>query len=396
MVTYVALLMFLQLGEASARATFYSALLFVPWILKAFARRWVGRMRCSKLAIHTLEVLLVAGLIFVAFSFYRGSEMVFLALFLVSLLSACHQLAVSAFFERSLSPSELRQLAAPRLVSSQVATILTYGGLIFLVGTFEVYLRQVLSSWAFGSYVAAGIFMLFALFHLFSLKKSCEAEAGQVFAANACGAAELPMTERLRRNPNWWKSAFMLFLLLFPQGLMFYARVLYLYGASIDGGLQCTMQEIGFAQGTIGVIAFCTGIVLGRRLVSRRALSRLFSPMALCIVLSPFVYLCMTIWPPTTLWSLCFCTLLAQFLFGFGLNVCRLPIVQISGERYRHAVNLLQVPVVLAVMFLPMAVSGWLVECLGFQAFFCLNVLSAPMSLLGIYLLRRREIPPVD
>jgi long-subunit fatty acid transport protein len=61
------------------------------------------------------------------------------------------------------------------------------------------------------------------------------------------------------------------------------------------GGLQCTMQEIGFAQGTVGVIAFSIGLFVGRRLIKHYTLPRLFWPMALCIVLSPFVYLGMTV-----------------------------------------------------------------------------------------------------
>ena len=45
-------------------------------------------------------------------------------------------------------------------------------------------------------------------------------------------------------------------------------------------------------------------------------------------------------------------------------------------------------------MIVPMAVSGWLVQQLGYNSFFLVNALSAPVCLLGIYLLKRREFPP--
>ena len=48
-VTYVALLMLLQLGLAPAEATFCSALLFVPWVLKSFMRPWISRVRNLRL-----------------------------------------------------------------------------------------------------------------------------------------------------------------------------------------------------------------------------------------------------------------------------------------------------------------------------------------------------------
>ena len=160
------------------------------------------------------------------------------------------------------------------------------------------------------------------------------------------------------------------------------------------GGLQCTMQEIGFAQGTVGVIAFSIGLFVGRRLIKHYTLPRLFWPMALCIVLSPFVYLCMTVWPPQSLWQLCLCTMSAQLLFGLGIGICRLPFSAISGARYRNTINMLQIPLVSAALIVPMALSGWLVEQMGFSNYFLMNALSAPICLLGIFLLKRREIPP--
>ena len=171
---------------------------------------------------------------------------------------------------------------------------------------------------------------------------------------------------------------------------MFHSRVLYLFDAQVRGGLQCTMQEIGFAQGTVGVIAFSIGLALGRRLIVRHTLQRLFWPMALSLSLSPFVYLGMTFWPPQSLPALCCCTMTAQLLFGLGLGVCRLPISAISGTRYRNTINMLQIPLVSAAMLVPMAMSGWLVEQLGYNTYFLVNALSAPVCLLLIFLLRRR------
>ena len=182
-------------------------------------------------------------------------------------------------------------------------------------------------------------------------------------------------------------------LLLLPQGLMFHARVLYLYMSNAVGGLGCTIQEIGFAQGTVGVIAFSVGMGLGRLLIMRYSLDRLFWPMAVSIVLSPFVYLAMTHWPPASLGLLCCATMTAQFLFGLGIGVCRLPVGAVSGGRYRNTANLLHIPLVAAALVVPMALSGLLVEQMGFAGYFLLNALTAPFCLVGIYLLRRREIP---
>ena len=386
--------MLLQLELRPAIATLWSALLFLPWVLKSFMRAWVRRVGHFRQMLHLIEVLLFISLVFLAFSFNRGPSAVFFSLLLVSLLCAWHELAARMYYERMLRPVFQKLLTGPKLACSQVAIIFTYGALIFLVGTLQVYFRQIRYSWSVGCYVAAGLFLIFFFHHLIWLRNPRIGDNGAKHSVGASVKAELRIIDRIRHQEKWWQPVLVLFLLLLPQGLMFHARVLYLYLSQAQGGLQCTMQEIGFAQGTVGVIAFSIGLFLGRRLIRLYTLERLFWPMALCIVLSPFVYLGMTFWPPQALWQLCLCTMSAQLLFGLGIGICRLPISAISGARYRNTINMLQIPLVSAALIVPMAISGWMVERLGFNTYFLINSLCAPICLLGIYLLKRREIPP--
>ena len=344
MVTYVALLMLLQLGLAPAVATFCSALLFVPWVLKSFMRPWVSRVGRFRQMLHLIEALLFACLLLLAFSFKQGPLAVFFALLMVSLLCAWHELAARMYYEQMLSPSVQRLLTVPKHVCSQAAVIFTYGALIFLVGTLQVYFRQIRYSWAMGCYVAAGLFLFFAFLHLLTL------------ASPALSPMENEVEKR--KATATWHS---------PTG--------------------SAWRGLGFAQGTVGVIAFSLGIAMGRLLIRRHTLHRLFWPMALCVVLSPFVYLGMTIYPPHSLWMLCCCTMTAQLLFGLGISICRLPVSAISGTRYRNNINMLQIPLVSAAMIVPMALSGWMVEQLGYNSYFLVNALSAPVCLLGIFLL---------
>ena len=398
MVTYVALLMLLQLGLAPAEATFCSALLFVPWVLKSFLRSWVSRVGHFRLVLYLIETLLFFGLLALAFAFRHGPVTVFFALMLVSLLCAWHELAARMYYERMLRPVFQRLLIVPKLVCSQVAVIFTYGALIFLVGTLEVYFRQIRYSWSAGCYVTAGILLLFGFLHLKTLSNSSSKGAGQ-FKILRKVQVQVEQNSKLKNavhpeetfaswNSVQWLT--ILFFLLLPQALMFHARVLYLYDTRVHGGLQCTIQEIGFAQGTVGVIAFSLGIALGRLFIikSEKLNDSSFSwPMALSLVLSPFVYLGMTFWPPQSLLALCSCTMLAQFLFGLGLSVCRLPLSAISGTLYHNTVNMLQIPFVSAAMLVPMAISGWMVEQLGYETYFFVNALSAPVCLLAVYLI---------
>jgi hypothetical protein len=97
----------------------------------------------------------------------------------------------------------------------------------------------------------------------------------------------------------------------------------------------------------------------------------------------------MTIETPNDLGTLCVATFHAQFLFGLGFCICRVPISMISGERYRNCANLLSVPLVATCMLLPMIASGFLVVWLGYHQFFLINTLSASICWLLIWVLRR-------
>ena len=403
--------MLLQLRLAPAGATLLSALLFIPWVLKSFMRPWVRLVGHFRQVICLIEILISAALFLLALAFRPGAAAVFPALLLVSLLSAWHELVARMYYESMLRPSFQRLLMVPKLVASQVAVIFTYGALIFLVGTLQVYFRQMIRySWSIGCYVAAGIFLLFAFYHFVSLSKPSSLHMRQREAKKRKPSeGSLPLERKLwrisgdvrressgyeRSAGSLWLPLLMLLFMLLPQGLMFHARVLYLYDTHAHGGLQCTMQEIGFAQGTVGVIAFSLGIALGRLLINRYSLHRLFWPMAICLVLSPFVYFGMTNFPPQSLGMLCLCTMSAQLLFGLGISICRYPISAISGKRYRNAINMLQIPLVSAVLIVPMAVSGWMTERLGYNVYFLVNALSAPICLLFVYLFRRLEAKP--
>lgn len=380
MVTYVALLMLLQMGAAPAVATLLSALLFLPWVLKSFVRPRVERVGHFRVQLHIAEGLLTVVMILLALSFRHGLIVVFVCLMATSLLCAWHELTARMYYERMLTPVFQRLFTSPKMATSQIAVILTYGVLIFMVGTLQVYFRQIRYSWSLGCYVAAGIFLLFTFHHLLWLRNVTE-QPHHKFIEPA----------RPRSLAGVWEDFLLLLLLLLPQGLMFHARVLYLFAEAEDGGLECTMPEIGFAQGTVGVIAFSIGIAIGRRFIAHHRWPQVFWPMAVCLVLSPFVYLGMTVFPPQSLIALSACTMAAQLLFGLGIGICRHPIHNISGARYRNTINMLQIPLISAALLVPMAMSGLLVEWLGYSRFFLLNALSGPVCLLVIWLLRKRK-----
>ncbi len=371
MVTFVALIMFLQMGVGMTMATVYSALLLLPWALQPLMRRLLPRTdkggvyKCCLLGTECLTAVAM-----LSFALFMGNTpLLMLAMLMcISGLTAWHDLLARMYYGSYMAHAQGRWASVVRAMSSQVTMVLTYGLMIMAVGVLEIYFRQraMWYSWALCCYILAGVYGLMTLVNAVLLLGN----------AGVSIRASVPHY----RHRQWMPQVGILALLLFPQGLMFFSRTIFLLARPHEGGLGCTLQEVGFAQGTIGVMAFLLGISVGQRILHRWGGVWMEHALAVCLGLSPVVYLAMTQWPPSDLLLLSGHTFMAQLLFGLGLNGCRRRIEYISGERYRNTVNPLYVPIISLCLLPAMAVSGYLVERLSFRGLYLMDVLCAVVS----------------
>ncbi len=362
LIAFVSLLMFLQTGASPALATLSCGCLFLPYSLAFLLRSKLVNLRRCRLQVQLAELSIVVALMLLALAFtWRSFNTLWLfaLLLLLSLLSAWHGLASRQYYACTLRQQERRLWRLVAMFFSLGGLIFTYGLVLMFVGALQVVYRSIRLAWGQGCYIAAGVLLLFALWHLAALPREASAYAPS------------------RQQPVRWTRPFVsLFMLMLPQSLMFFSRVLFLFAPSSRGGLGCTLQDVAFAQGAVGVIGFSLGLALGLGLYEDKR----FWAMAVALGLSPCVYLAMTLVPPQSLLALSVGTFTAQLLFGFGLPSCRPFLRQLGGGRS------LDLSLVSAAMFLPCVLSGWLVEALGFGAFFAVDASLALVSWLTLAL----------
>ena len=443
MITFVALLMFLQLGEGWGRATLLCSLLTLPWVLKSFVRAKLERQGHLALWLRVTECLIFAMLVVLAFSFEWSTDRtwrVFASLFVLSVLCAAHELMARIHYEHMLRPPVQRLYNVSKMFVSQAVVIITYGIMIVGVGFLEVFYhnrRDALSlSWSMAVYVLAGLYLLFIIYNIIALPGSSRSQYAAVRDGSSLDAlpatastsaqasssdelvasfrAEVRVLDRIMHKPHWLRVLLGLMFLLLPQALMFHARVLFFIAPRSEGGLGATLQEIGLAQGTVGVMAFSLGLVLGHWLtnslftdslshrnhgnhgnfhssfvirhssfVTRHSSFIIHHSSLFLLPLSPLVYWHLSFLLPTSLTAMCAATFVAQLLFGFGLNACRPYVSFFSGNRYRSTTGYFYIPLVALSMLPAMAVSGYLVECLGFHTFFAINAAAIPLAWLA-------------
>lgn len=391
-VTYVALLMLLQFGTSETMATLYSALLFLPWVLKSYFYSKVRKAGRFKRYLHVVEVLMFLCLMGIAVYISEAAVkgwLLFLFLFVLSFLCAWHELLSRLYYGRMLFPRQQRIFNNIKMVASQMALVVTYGALIIVAGFFEVFFRSYQKAWAMESSLVAGGFLVFLVLNVMTLENPKGRNRSRYETLADTVKNELQVVARIRQKPHVLPIVMSLFFLLLPQALLFNTRVFFLLASVEQGGLGCSVQDVGFAQGTIGVLAFSFGLAWGRVLMKRYGISRLFGTTAVVLTLSPLSYMLMASVPQVNnLWLLCCVTFFAQFCFGFGLNVCRLYVPYISEQRYRNTTNFFYVPLVITLMLVPMALSGWLCHQLGYSCYFTLCTSMTPVAWLVLWLCR--------
>lgn len=372
-VTFVALIMFLQMNIGVALSTLFAAILLLPWVAQPLMRRLLPGMGGDRWWLHFIELTMAGTLAMFALTLKNGTWWTMLVLCWISTLSAWHDLLARQYFMRRTTTAQDSLHLVLRALSSQMATVLTYGLMIMAVGVLQIYFRQRSQtySWALGYYLLAGAYLFITLTNMLLLRNP--------------GHTQMNVTRQWPWQQKRWKEQMiMLVLMLLPQGLMFYSRTVFLLTQPQLGGLGCTLQEVGFAHGTIGVIAFLAGVALGKSILNKWGENRTKWPLTICLGISPAVYLAMTQSRPEGVWMLSAYTFVAQLMFGIGLNACRRYIENISGERYRNSVNPLYIPAISLCIMLPMTLSGLLLERLGFANFFLLDTLCAPVTWLTI------------
>lgn len=394
-VMYVALIMLMQFGASELMSSFYVAMLFFPWVMKSYLYNMVRRSGSFKRNLHVVESLLFLCLMGIAVYISEAKvtvSLLFLQLLVLSCLCAWHELLSRLYYIRVLSLHLQPIFLNTKMLSSQVVLVVTYGILIIVAGFFEVFFRSYQKAWAMESSLVAGGFLLLLVLNIIFLPSPRINDRYRPETLSHTVKKELHVLSRIQQKPHVFAMLLSLFLLLLPQALMFNTRVFFLFASTEEGGLGCSVQDVGFAQGTIGVLAFSIGITLGHYLSRKHSDQSLFWPTAIVLTLSPLSYMLMAHYPqPDQMFLLCCTTFFAQFCFGFGLTVCRSFVVYISEQRYRYTTNLLYVPMVASLMIVPMAVSGWLCQVLGYPLFFTLTASLAPVAWLVVALSKTKE-----
>ena len=120
----------------------------------------------------------------------------------------------------------------------------------------------------------------------------------------------------------------------FPEAQLTKITPLFLIDSTAEGGLGLTTDQIGLAQGTLGVIGLLAGGILGGASISRHGLKRCLWAMVLAISIPDLVYVYLSYFPTSDMFLISSCLFIEQIGYGFGFTAYTLFLMYFAkGDR---------------------------------------------------------------
>ena len=385
----VSLVLYKNLGVSNAAVAFYTSWLYLPWVIKPLWSPVVDLLRTRRWWIWTMQLLLGAGLAGVALTipaphFFQWTLLFF---WLLAFSSATHDIAADGFYMLATTEREQSLFIGFRSAFYRVASIGAQGGLVILAGKIFSRTGDYAFAWSVSFGLMAGLLLGLGAYHRFALPRPAVDQPG------LAGASKKFFAEFLRTFGTFFQkpkiAVLLAFLLLYRFGEAQLVKVaqLFLLDARGKGGLGLATEQVGFIYGTIGVIVFLLGALLGGLVVARRGLKFWLWPMLLAIHLPDAVFIWLAYAQPENLTAISMGIAVEQFGYGFGFTAFMLYMIHIARGPHQTAHYAICTGFMALGMMLPGMWSGWLQELIGYPHFFTWVILATIPSFLVVMII---------
>ena len=381
----ISVIMYKRLGISNADLAFYTGWLSLPWVIKLLWSPFIDLIKTKRWWITTMQLLIGAGLAGIAFTvptsyFFQLTLAVF---WLLAFSSATHDIAADGFYMLGLSSHEQALFVGIRSTFYRIATIAGQGLLIMLAGRLETSTQNIPFAWSITFMVLSGVFLALWGYHKFVLPRPhSAASAHQVSTSTLMHEFWATFVSFFRKEQAGIAILFMLLYRL-PEAQLAKMSIPFLIDPIEQGGLGLTTEQIGWVQGTVGIIGLTLGGILGGIAVSHGGLKRWLWPMVWAISLPDIVYVYLSYVQPESLLLVNTCVFIEQFGYGFGFTAYMLYLIYFANGEHKTAHYAICTAFMALGMMIPGMVAGWLQETMGYQHFF-IWIMACTMATFGV------------
>lgn len=371
LIVTVSAIMFRQLGISVADVTLYTSWLYLPWVIKPFWSPFVDLVKTKRWWLLLTQLILGAGLAGVgltlnADNFFRWSLTI---MWLLAFSSATHDISIDGFYMLGLDEGEQSLFVGIRNTAYRIAMIAGQGGLLILVGYFEKTFGSTVRAWTLGFMIAGALMILLWLYHSYILPHPVADCTIGISSRNILREFGMTFVSYFRKADIIPALLFIL-LFRFPEAQLGKIAPLFLVDPTDAGGLGLTTGQIGFAQGTLGVIGLLLGGILGGITLSRYGLRKCIWYMVAAISVPDLVYVYLSWMPTQNLPLISSCVFLEQIGYGFGFTAYTLFLMYFARGEHQTSHYAISTGIMALGMMLPGMISGKLQELMGYRWFF--------------------------
>ncbi|MBR1631453.1 MAG: MFS transporter [Paludibacteraceae bacterium] len=407
-VNNILVLMLTKMGVANDEMSFFTSLIYLPWVIKPFWSPFVDILRSKRWWIVSMQVMMSAVMLLIIFSIPRPEDSliamghtpvsmfyVMLGWFVVmAFASATHDIAADGFYMLALTQHEQSAFVGIRSTFYRISMLFGQGVLVYVAGVIEERTGDVPLSWRVAMICAASVFALITVYHLFFIPRpkadqdmrehNGRQSARQVFAGFAHSFSTF------FGKPGVWLSIVFMLLYRLPEAFLVKLCTPFLLAGKTAGGLGLATEQVGIVYGTIGAVALTAGGILGGLFAARVGLRRALWLMAASITLPDLVYVYFAAVQPDSMLLITALVAVEQFGYGFGFTAYMLYMMYFSEGDYKTSHYAICTAFMALSMMLPGLVAGWIQVRIGYEAFFWVVMLCCLVTLAVTWVVSKR------
>lgn len=388
-VMLIAGLMFKNMGVPNDQIARWTGALGLAWGFKPLWSPFLELLRSKKIVVVSMQFSGAAGLMLLAgalqLPMWFGASLA--VLFVLSYLSATHDIAADGLYMGALSDTQQAAYAGWQGAFFNASKFLTLGGLMVLAGHLEKTVG-VFNAWSLIFLALACLLALLAAYNASTLPSGLNASADTLNASVVARTLWRVIVDFLSKRGIWIA---VLFIVLFrlAEGQVQTIGPLFLIEARNKGGLGLSTEQMGAIYGTAGTAAFLVGSILGGYFTAWLSLRRALPVLIVAMAIPNVVFYWLSTALPTNLWTIGMAVSIEMAGYGFGFVGMILYLMQVVAPgRFQTAHYALGSGVMHLGLNLSKAISGDIQLAMGYQTFFLWTIACGVPALLMLFFLR--------
>lgn len=385
----ISTVMYKCLGIGNTEIAFYTAWLYLPWVIKPFWSPFVDIIRSKRWWVLAMQWAIAIAMASIAFALpASGFFQATLALFwLMAFASATHDIAADGFYMLALTEHQQSLFVGIRSLFYRISMVVGQGVLVVVAAFVSDAWVQPKAGWIVVFGILAAFFALVASYHSFALPRPA---ADAMRSPRSRGEVLREFTETFVaffRKPQVGVALTFMLLYRLPEAQLVKMITPFMLDPTESGGLGLTPDQVGLVYGTIGVIGLMLGGIVGGLAAARRGLRYWLHPMAWSMSLTCLTFVYLAVAQPSAIWEIYLCVFVEQFGYGFGFTAYMLYLIYFSAGRFKTAHYSICTGFMALGMMLPGMAAGWITDHFSYVAFFIWTMICCVATIGVCYLI---------